>query len=145
MVNTLTRLGLVVLVNQLGGRADPNMIQNGFLLVMNEPGSGRDVRRTLAKTRIISNYSENHLKSDQYRDATRLRTLELISWILDSGDHTRLGLTREDVVTPLRKVFKMGMIRWRSQPTRSRVQQPIRDQVPFFENRTKTEDSESYV
>ena len=27
VVNTLTRLGLVVLVNQLGGRADPNMIQ----------------------------------------------------------------------------------------------------------------------
>ena len=60
----------------------------------------------MIKWRSLSNYSENHLKSDQYRDATRLRALELISWILDSGDHTRLGLTREDVVTPLRKVFK---------------------------------------
>ena len=53
-------------------------------------------KRNLYKTK-------NRFKSDQYRDATRARALELISWILDSGDHTRLGLTREDVVVPLRE------------------------------------------
>jgi len=47
--------------------------------------------------------TKNRFKSDQYRDTTRARALELISWILDSGDHTRLGLTREDVVVPLRE------------------------------------------
>ena len=60
-------MGLLVLVNQLGGRADPNMIQ-----------------------------------SDQYRDSVRTRAFELLKWIIDSGDGTRLGLTREDVVSSLK-------------------------------------------
>ena len=40
----------------------------------------------------------------------RFRAIELVDWILDSGDGKRLGLTREDVQTPIKQI-KWGKYR----------------------------------
>ena len=47
------------------------------------------------------------MHTDYYREKVRKRAIELVEWILDSGDGNHLGLTREDVQTPL-KVIKTG-------------------------------------
>ena len=44
------------------------------------------------------------MASDQYREKVRQRATELAEWILDSGDAARLGLTREDVQTPIKQI-----------------------------------------
>lgn len=44
------------------------------------------------------------MASDQYREIVRQRATELAEWILDSGDAARLGLTREDVQTPIKQI-----------------------------------------
>ena len=48
-----------------------------------------------------------HIK---YREKMRFRAIELVDWILDSGDGKRLGLTREDVQTPIKQI-KWGKYR----------------------------------
>ena len=48
-----------------------------------------------------------HIK---YREKMRSRAIELVDWILDSGDGKRLGLTREDVQTPIKQI-KWGKYR----------------------------------